>query len=124
MSESYPSVEFTFGMPSEPPLPPQAPKADSLADALELSFSKYATPGLMRPLFVIAMISVGLIYALEVVTWFIMGPFLGFIALIVGAVISIFTILAVRVGLEVALATVQSAMDVRAMKAQQTGPKV
>jgi Domain of unknown function (DUF4282) len=124
MSESYPSAEFTFNQPSGTPLPPPAPKVDPLADALEMSFSKYATPGLMRPLFVIAMITVGLIYALQVVTSFIANPLLGFIAIVMGAVISIFTILAVRVGLEVALATVQSAIDVREMKNQQARPLV
>ena len=124
MSESHPSAEFTFNKDSEPPQLPQTPKADPLADALDFSFSKYATPGIMRTMFIIAGIGVALIYAIQVVTWFIVGPFLGFVAVIVGAVVSIFMMLTVRVGLEVALANVQSAMDIRTMKDKYVGPTV
>lgn len=113
MSDSFMRIDQS---PNRPPTPS---KPDVLADALDRSFAKYVTPGLVRPLFLTAEISVGLVYALNVVTSFIANPFAGFIALIVGAVVSIFAVLAVRVCLEVALAIVQNAMDTRLMREQQ-----
>ena len=51
----------------------------------------------------------------EVILWFLMSPILGLLVLIFGLIPALFVILVVRMGLEVSMATVRTAIDVRAL---------
>jgi len=92
-----------------------------VATAFDFSFSRYATPGLIKILYILFVVFLALTYAVEVVFWFVVNPLLGLSVLIFGLIPAFFTILAVRVGLEVTLATVRTAIDVRALKDRYVG---
>jgi hypothetical protein len=93
-----------------------------IATAFDFSFSKYATPGLIKILYVLFVVLLALTYAVEVILWFVVSPVLGLLVLILGLVPAFFMILAVRVGLEVTLATVRTAIDARALRTRYVGP--
>jgi hypothetical protein len=93
-----------------------------IATAFDFSFSKYATPGLIKILYVLFVVFLALTYAAEVILWFVVSPVLGLLVLILGLVPAFFMVLAVRVGLEVTLATVRTAIDARALRTRYVGP--
>jgi len=53
--------------------------------------------------------------------WFLMSPILGLLVLIFGLIPALFVILVVRMGLEVSMATVRTAIDVRALRDRYVG---
>ena len=92
-----------------------------VATAFDFSFSKYATPGLIKILYILFVVFLALSYSVEVILWFLMSPILGLLVLIFGLIPALFVILVVRMGLEVSMATVRTAIDVRALRDRYVG---
>ncbi len=114
------------------PVPQGAPPrkssdANPIAATFDLSFSKYATPGIAKFVFLIAIV-VGVIYwIMSIIVGFTIGsiaepitgasnPVLGILALIFGWIPVLFWIAIIRVGLEAAVANVRTATDIRVVR--------
>lgn len=96
------------GAPGGPP-----PARRSAFSALfDYSFSSFATPGLIRLLYVVGTVLIGLAYISYVVISFNITPALGLITLGIGAVISLFSLALLRVSLEFYYAVVRMSEDI------------
>ena len=101
--------------------------ANPIAATFDLTFTKYATPGLAKIVFFLA-IAVGVLYWLmTIIGGFTIGslgagitgesnPVLGILALIFGWIPVLFWIFIVRIGLEAAVANVRTATDIRTVR--------
>src|SRR5690606_25174059 len=105
----------------------KAADANPITAAFDLSFTKYATPGLAKIVFFLA-IAVGVVYWLSaIIGGFTVGsigaefgggsnPVLGLLAIFFGWIPVLFWILIVRIGLEFAVANVRTATDIRKVR--------
>ncbi|HET7725042.1 MAG TPA: DUF4282 domain-containing protein [Propionibacteriaceae bacterium] len=110
----------------------------SFGDAFEFSFSRYATPGIAKLIYVIVVVLCALEYVGAVMLAFasfssdqVMGtytlpssPVPGFIALFTGWIPALLQVLGVRLLLEHLVATVRTAVDARALRSQYVGAPV
>ena len=94
--------------------PSGAPAQTSFFSALfDYSFNSFATPGLIRILYIIGTVLIGLTWLGYVVLGFFTGqPVLGIIALLFGAVFALFAIALLRVSLEFYYAVVRMSEDI------------
>lgn len=90
--------------------------------AFDFSFSNYASPALIRGFYIAFVVLLAVGYALGVIAAFVLNPILGFMALIFGLIPTLALVLALRMGLEVTLATIRTAIDVRALRTRYVGP--
>jgi hypothetical protein len=81
------------------------------AGAFDFSFSSYASLQLVKILYILIIVLVSLAYVANVIVMFLMTPILGVPVLIFGWIPALLLVLAVRLGLEVTLATVRTAID-------------
>ena len=88
-------------------------EANPFAALFDLSFSRFATPGLIRIIYIIGMVLLGLMWIGYVLTGFLSGSsILGLIALVGGAIFVVFAIAMLRVSLEFYYAVVRMSEDI------------
>jgi hypothetical protein len=98
-------------------LAPQGPReANPLKAAFDFSFGSYATPGLIKLIYIIAVALGVLTWLFYVVIGFASEPVVGVLALVLGWIPTLLFVLLLRVALEVSLAGVRTAMDVRVLR--------
>ena len=91
------------------------------SEAFDFSFSTYASLQLVKIVYILFIVIVSLVYVANVILAFVMTPILGILVLIFGWIPALLMVLAVRVGLEVTLATVRTAIDARALRNRYVG---
>ena len=91
------------------------------SEAFDFSFSTYASLQLVKIVYILFIVIVSLVYVANVILTFVMTPILGILVLIVGWIPALLMVLAVRVRLEVTLATVRTAIDARALRNRYVG---
>jgi Domain of unknown function (DUF4282) len=91
------------------------------SEAFDFSFSTYASLQLVKIVYILFIVIVSLVYVANVILTFLMTPILGILVLIFGWIPALLMVLAVRVGLEVTLATVRTAIDARALRNRYVG---
>jgi hypothetical protein len=91
------------------------------AEAFDFSFSTYASLQLVKIVYILIIVVVSLVYVANVIVMFVMTPILGTLVLILGWIPALFLVLAARIGLEVTLATVRTAIDARALRNHYVG---
>ncbi len=99
-------------------------EGDGVIDAaFDFTFTRYATPGLIKIMYVLSMIVIALYYMAIVIAGFAAGgPFLGIVAIIAGLIPAFLSLLGIRAGLEAMMATVRTAIDIRALRDRYVGP--
>jgi hypothetical protein len=103
-------------------------------DVFDLSFERYATPVLVKVFFTLAVILWLLEYVVSVMFAFgsdltlavflglTTGPVLGVVTLLFGWIPGFLVVLGARMGAEQALATIRTAIDLRALRSGYVGP--
>ena len=91
------------------------------SEAFDFSFSTYASLQLVKIVYILFIVIVSLVYVANVILTFVMTPILGILVLIFGWIPALLMVLAVRVRLEVTLATVRTAIDARALRNRYVG---
>ena len=94
----------------------------AFAQVFDFSFSTYASPTLIRWFYIAYVVLLAGGYAFGVIMAFIVNPIVGFLALVFGLILTLALVVALRIGLEVTLATVRTAIDVRALRTRYVGP--
>ena len=92
------------------------------AQAFDFSFSTYASLRLVRMLYTFLIVIVALGYLGAAIPALLVMPPVGIAVLIFGWIPALFLILVGRVGIEVTLATVRTAIDARALRTRYVGP--
>ncbi|HZG90572.1 MAG TPA: DUF4282 domain-containing protein [Pseudonocardia sp.] len=82
------------------------------AALFDYSFSTFATPGLIRVLYIVGTVLVALGYIGYVIAAFQLGAVIGLITLVVGAIVALFTLAFMRVTLEFYYAVVRMSEDI------------
>ncbi|HSN11008.1 MAG TPA: DUF4282 domain-containing protein [Propionibacteriaceae bacterium] len=95
-----------------------------LGDMFDFSFDTYVTPRLVRIIYAIAVVLIGVGYLGYAILMLVLLPPLGLGILLLGWIPALLCLLSVRVGLEVTLATVRTAVDARALRTQYVGSPV
>lgn len=88
---------------------PVAPKEGGLGQLLDLSFTRYATPGLVKIVYVLAVVGAVVGWLGWTLSWLAMNPLLGFLVLLLGTIPALLSIAFTRFLLEFFLATIRSA---------------
>lgn len=150
-SQPAPQGGAPFAQPQQPGAPSYAPQgsgpwapaqraprdANPIRAALDLSFGSYATPGIVKVVYVVGIALGALVYIGWVLSAFSFtamvaespfsdgggSPLFGILVLLFGWIPVAFWILVLRVGLEMALANVRTATDVRALREQADAQK-
>lgn len=81
------------------------------SNLFDLSFSRYITPSVVKILFVLLLVVLGLTYLFWIVTGFAQSVGLGLLVLVLGALLLFVYIIVVRVSLEVLVAVIQVAKN-------------
>ncbi|MFV0427674.1 MAG: DUF4282 domain-containing protein [Beutenbergiaceae bacterium] len=146
-SEAQPGPQYGgYGLGSQvpriqPPPPPWSqrqeavPAARGIGSAFDFTFRSYATPGIVKLLYILGFVLGAFAYIVHAVFWFSLGgyvnaitnpfggggdgnPFtiLGVLALLFGWIPVVFAILGLRVGLEFALSSVRTASDIQILR--------
>ncbi|MFR9801624.1 DUF4282 domain-containing protein [Pseudonocardia sp. RS010] len=79
----------------------------------DLNFERFATPSVVRFVYVVGIVVTTLCYVVGVVGFFLRGFGLGVAALVAGGVVAVFVLLLLRVVLEFLTAVVRLSEDVR-----------
>jgi hypothetical protein len=82
------------------------------AALFDYSFNSFATPGLIRVLYIIGTVIIGLAWLGYTVFLFQLSPIVGIIALIFGGIVALFYLAFMRVGLEICYAIVRMSEDI------------
>ncbi len=112
-------------------VPPKPADANPISATFDLSFSKYATPGIAKIVFLLAIVVGVLYWIMSIVGGFTIGalgagvtgdsnPALGLFAVFLGWIPVLFWIAIVRIGLEAAVANVRTATDIRVVREKLT----
>lgn len=111
-------------------IPPQPPRdANPIKAAFDLSFNTYATPGIVKIVYIIGIVLAALWWVLIVIGAFFAGmprdygfgetggsPLLGVLAVVFGWIPAAFAVLMLRLALESVLSNVRTAIDVRVLR--------
>jgi hypothetical protein len=97
------------GMPSQTSVPTERNGFSALFD---FSFSSFATPSLIRILFIIGTVLIGLYYVGMVLFTFSTSALAGLLTLVFGAVVALFMIAMLRLSLEFYFAVVRMSEDI------------
>jgi hypothetical protein len=88
----------------------------TFAALVDFGFNSFATPVVIKILYVLGLVVIGLGYVGFVVTAFAESPGYGLLVLLVGAVVALFYVIFFRVFLEFYYAVVRMSEDIRAMR--------
>jgi Domain of unknown function (DUF4282) len=83
------------------------------AAMFDFSFSSFATPSLIRLMYIVGSVLIGLFYIGYVIALFSVSPALGLITVVVGAVVALFSMAMLRMSLEFYYAVVRMSEDIR-----------
>ena len=95
------------GGPAGPP-----PQRSFFSALFDYSFTSFATPGLIRLIYIIGTVLIALGWLGYVITTFMIEPALGVVTLIVGGVVALFMLALLRVSLEFYYAVVRMSEDI------------
>jgi hypothetical protein len=91
--------------------------AQSVTTALfDFGFNTFATPVVIKVLYILSLVGIGLFYVFAVISGFSQGAVTGLIALVVGGVLALLSLIYTRVILELLYAVVRIAEDVRLLR--------
>jgi hypothetical protein len=82
----------------------------------DFSFNTFATPAVIRVLYILGLVAIGLGWVVFVISAFLQGAGYGLLALVLGAVGALFYVIFYRVLLEFYYAIVRMSEDIRAMR--------
>lgn len=92
-------------------------QAQGFSSALfDFGFDTFATPVVIKALYILSLILVGLVYVVAVISGFIQDPVTGLIVLVVGGIGALISLIYTRVILELLYAVVRIAEDVRILR--------
>lgn len=98
---------------------PSTSNAGFFGALFDFGFNSFATPVVIKVLYVLGLIAIGLTYVFFVITAFTQGAGYGLIVLLLGAVGALFYVIFFRVLLEFYYALVRMAEDIRIMRDRQ-----
>lgn len=110
-----------YGQPQQPPGWGAAPgghgspaprQANSLAALFDFSFRSFATPGLIKLLYIVGTVLLTLLWVVMVIAGFTQGVLTGLGTLVIGAVVVLFYLAFLRVLLEFYYAVVRMSEDI------------
>jgi len=99
-----------------PGMPPQHESPSFFGALFDFGFNTYATPVVIKVLYILGLVAIGLGYVALVISGFADSPLTGLAALIGGAVGALFYVIFFRVFLEFYYAVVRMSEDIRAMR--------
>lgn len=92
-------------------------EAQSFSGALfDFGFNTFATPVVIKVLYILSLVGIGLFYVFAVISAFSQGVLTGLLTLVVGGVVALLSLIYTRVLLELLYAVVRIAEDVRLMR--------
>jgi hypothetical protein len=97
-------------------VPPQNETRSFFGAVFDFSFNTFATPVVIRILYILSMLGIGLFYVISVIGSFAQGVAYGLATLVFGAVLALLALIYTRVGLELLYAVVRIAEDVRLLR--------
>jgi Domain of unknown function (DUF4282) len=99
---------------------PSQTEAQTLFSALfDFGFTRFATPVVVRALYVLLIVAIGLAYAVFVIVFFYASPGMGLVALLAGGVFALLALVYNRLLLEQLYVHFRMAEDIRAMRNRQ-----
>jgi hypothetical protein len=105
-----------YGPPPGQPGSPQAPGNSPFAALFDFEFNTFATPAVVKILYIVGMILLGLVYIGLLISGFAQGVGIGLITLIGGGVAVLFYLIFFRVTLEFFYAVVRMSEDIHQRK--------
>ena len=97
-------------------LPPQNEAPSFFGALFDFGFNSFATPVVIKLLYILGLVGIGLGYVGFVITAFTQSLGYGLIVLLLGAVVALFYVIFFRVFLEFYYAVVRMSEDIRAMR--------
>jgi hypothetical protein len=97
-------------------LSPQDDTPSFTGALFDFGFNRFATPVVIKVLYILSLVGIGLTYVVGVISGFAQDPVSGLVAVVVGAVLALLALIYTRVILELLFAVVRLAEDVRAMR--------
>ena len=97
-------------------LPPGSGSPSFFGALFDFSFNSFATPVVIKLLYILGLVGIGLGYVAVVISGFADSALTGLVALIGGAVVALFYVIFFRVFLEFYYAVVRMSEDIRAMR--------
>ena len=91
---------------------PQAQAKGFFSALFDFGFNHFATPAVVKILYVIGLVLIGLTYISAVISGFVVGVGPGLLALIIGAIIALFALALFRITLEFYYAVVRMSEDI------------
>lgn len=113
-----PGQQPGYGDPSAyPPGPgpgnsPQAQAKGFFSALFDFGFNHFATPAVVKILYVIGLVLIALFYISAVISGFVVGVGPGLLALIIGAIVALFSLALFRITLEFYYALVRMSEDI------------
>jgi hypothetical protein len=101
-----------YGQPTGPVGGPQGQARSPLAALFDFEFNTFATPAVVKILYIVGMVLLGLAYVGFLIAGFTQGVGFGLLALVVGAVVVLFYLILFRVTLEFFYAIVRMSEDI------------
>ena len=99
-----------------PGMPPQHEAPGIFGALFDFSFNSFATPVVIKVLYILSLISNGLGYVALVILGFSVSAGMGLVALIGGALVTLIYVILSRVLLELFYSVVRMSEDIRAMR--------
>lgn len=96
--------------PSTPP--PVTPQLSGLSAIFDFSFTRFATPSVIRILYVLGFVGIVLTYLAYLVIGFTFDPVIGLVTLLFGWIVALLFIILWRVTLEFYLAVIRMSEDI------------
>ena len=115
--QQTPSQQRYPGSPAGlPGMPPQHESPSFFGALFDFSFNSYATPVVIKVLYILGLVGIGLGYVALVISGFADSAVTGLVSLIGGAIGALFYVIFFRVFLEFYHAVVRMSEDIRAMR--------
>jgi hypothetical protein len=95
---------------------PQQPPPSFFSALFDLGFDSFATPVVIKVLYILGLIAIGLGYVVFVISGFFQDPLVGLAFLIAGAIGALIYVIFLRITLEFYYAVVRMSEDIRAMR--------
>ena len=98
---------------------PSASSAGFFGALFDFGFNSFATPVVIKVLYILSLVGIGVFYVVAVISGFVQDPLTGLLALVGGGIAALLTLVYIRVLLEVLFATIRIAEDVRILRDRQ-----
>jgi Domain of unknown function (DUF4282) len=100
-------------------IPPQNEAPSFFGALFDFGFNSFATPVVIKVLYILSMVAIGLSYVIALVFLFLDDPTAGLIFVVVGGVLALLALIYTRVLLELLYAGVRIAEDIRVLRNRQ-----